>query len=87
MARERKWLVYVSVYGIKTIHFLSISVESLEWTNEKRVFYCNVQKKMTILEFLRLNINYDYNLSMGYFGVEYYLKKQYRFDYWLPKFK
>ena len=56
---ECKGLISVSVYDIKPVHLLSISSDSLEWTNKYHMVYFNVQKNMLRLYFLRLNINDD----------------------------
>ena len=45
--------------------FLSMRTESLEWKKKEAMVYFNVQKKIIRFELLRLNINDDYNLSMG----------------------
>ena len=84
---ERKGFIGVSFYDIKPAHFLSRSAESLEWTTKYCMVYCNLQKKMERLDFLRLNINDEYNFSMGDVDVADQLRNQYLFDHFLWKFK
>ena len=62
---ECKGLIGVSVYDNKHVHFISMHTYSLEWKNKDRMVYCNFLKKMERLEFLSLNMNNEYNLSMG----------------------
>ena len=62
---ECKGLIDVSVYDNKHVHFISMHTYSLEWKNKDRMVYCNFLKKMERLEFLSLNMNNEYNLSMG----------------------
>ena len=49
----------VSICDRKLIHFLSASTDNLEQRNKYRMVYCNAQKNIVRLEFLRLNINYE----------------------------
>ena len=55
----------MSICDIKPIHFLSVITDTLEQTNKYHMFYCNVQKTIVRLEFLRVNINNECNLFMG----------------------
>ena len=82
-----KGLIAVSNYNIKPVHFISMSTEYLEWKNKKFMVYFNVHKKMLRLEFLRLNINYEYNFSVGGIDVSDKLRNQYHFDYCPNNFK
>ena len=61
---ECKVLIYVSVYDRKCVHFLCMISELLGWTKKYHMFYCNAKNNIAWLELFRLNINYDYNLSM-----------------------
>ena len=63
-----------------------MSVDPLERTKKDHVAYCNAQKNMVRLEFLRLNINDECNFSMGGVNVADQLQNQYRFEHWLWNF-
>ena len=49
--------------------------------------YCNVSKKVTRLDFLRLNVNDEYNFSMGDANVSDQLHNKCGFYHWLRNFK
>ena len=84
---EFKWLVSVSIFDNRPVYFISTRSYFLEWTKKELLIYCNTHKKMERLEFLRLNINYDYNLSIGYVNVADQFQNQYCFYHWLQNFK
>ena len=48
-----KGLAGVSFYDRKPIHFLYMSIDSLEFTNKERMVYCNAHKNMVRLDFLK----------------------------------
>ena len=80
-------LVATSVYDTKPVHFLSMSAESIKWIKKKRDVYDKVKKGIVNAEFLRLNINDDYNSQMGHVDVADQLRNYYRMDHWMRKTK
>jgi len=78
--------VATSVYDTKPVHFLSMSAESFKWI-KKRDVYDKVKKGIVNTEFLRLNINDDYNCQMGHVDVADQLRNYYQMDHWMRKTK
>ena len=79
-------LVATSVYDTKPVHFLSMSAESIKWI-KKRDVYDKVKKGIVNAEFLRLNINDDYNYQMGHVDDADQLRNYYRMNHWMRKTK
>ena len=76
-------LVATSVYDTKPVHFLSMVCQSIKWVVLTRlVFNLETMKEEKML-FLCLNLNDDYNNSMGHVDVSDQLRNQYRMDHWL----
>jgi hypothetical protein len=80
-------LVATSVYDTKPVHFLSMSCSSIRWIIKTRLVYCVDTQTTETLEFLRLNINDDYNGDMGHVDISDQLRNYYRFDHWMRKTK
>ena len=80
-------LVATSVYDTKPVHFLSMSCSSIRWIIKSRLVYCVDTQTTELIEFLRLNINDDYNEDMGHVDISDQLRNYYRFDHWMRKTK
>ena len=76
-------LVATSVYDTKPVHFLSMSCGSIKWIVKTRDIYCVDTQKFETIQFLRLNVNNDYNAGMGHVDVSNQLRKYYQMDRWL----
>ena len=71
------------LFMTKNVYKFSLrEMGSLEWTNKYRMAYHNFQKKMT-----RLNVNDEYNLSMGGANVADQFCNQYYFGHCLRNYK
>ena len=57
--------ISVYVYDIKPVHFLSMEVDHIKWTEKKIEVYDRSIGPMTTMNFHRLNVNNDYNYGMG----------------------
>ncbi len=80
-------LVAASVYDTKPVHFLSMSCESIEWVKKERRVWDMERMEMCTMNFLRLNINDEYNTGMNDVDIADQKRNQYRFDIWLRNFK
>jgi hypothetical protein len=80
-------LVAASVYDTKPVHFLSMICDCIKWVEKQRPTFNTATKRTEQLNFLRLNINDDYNNSMGHVDVSDQLRNYYRFDHWLRQWK
>jgi hypothetical protein len=80
-------LVATSVYGTKPVHFLSMSCSSIQWIIKTRLLYCVDTQTTEKLEFLRLNINDDYNKDIGHVDISDQLRNYYCFNHWIRKTK
>ena len=76
-------LIAVSVYDNKTVHFIYMKSESIKWEEKSKPVYNRSIGQMSIMKFLRLNINGDYNYSMGGADIADQIHGSYRFDNWL----
>ena len=80
-------LCAISVYDTKPVHFITMCNEKIEWIKKKRKVYDKVTKKVKTVDYLRLNVNDDYNNGMGDVDVADQLRNQYRVDMWLRNYK
>ena len=80
-------LVAVSVYDTKPVHFLTTIVEEIQWVSKTKKVWCDAEKRMEKLEFLRLNVNNDYNKDMNAVDIADQLRGNYRFDHWFRNYK
>jgi hypothetical protein len=80
-------LVATSVYDTKPVHFLSMSCSRIQWIIKSWLVYCVDTQTTEKLEFLRLNINDDYNGDMGHVDISDQWQNYYRFDHWMRKTK
>jgi len=80
-------LVAVSVYDTKPAHFLTMAAGSIEWTTNKRKVWHKGQRKLTKVDYLRLNVNNDYNYKMNSVDMADQLRNQCRMDHWLRQRK
>ena len=76
-------LIACSVYDTKPVHFLTNSVQFVRWIKCKKRVYDPRKKEMVWNEFLRTNLQDDYNNGMDDVDVSDQLRTIYRFDYWL----
>ena len=76
-------LIACSVYDTKPVHFLTNSVHFVCWILCKKRLYDPRKKEMVWNEFLRTNLQDDYNNGMDDVDVSDQLRTIYRFDYWL----
>jgi hypothetical protein len=76
-------LVAVSVYDTKPVHFISMVSECIEWVTKSRKMWNAAVQAMVAVEFLRLNINDDYNGEMNDVDISDHLRTIYKFDHWL----
>lgn len=80
-------LLAVSIYDSKPVYFLSMIHKKIEWVvNQKDVFSRETNQKEPN-NFLRLNINTDYNFEMHHVDRADQLREHYRFDRWMRKRK
>ena len=80
-------LCAVSVYDTKPVHFLTMCNEKIEWVKKTRKVFNKEKKKVEKINFLRLNVNDDYNNGMGDVDVADQLRNHYRIDTWLRNYK
>ena len=80
-------LVVLSYYDQKPVHFLSTICKEIKWVVKERLVYCVETGGQQTLQFLRLNVNDDYNEDMGGADIADQLRNQYRFDHWMRKRK
>jgi hypothetical protein len=76
-------LVAVSVYDTKPVHFISMVSECIEWITKSRKMWNKAVQALVSVEFLRLNINDDYNREMNDVDIFDHLRTIYEFDHWL----
>jgi len=76
-------MVALSIYDSKPVHFLTMIAESIEWIEKTREVWNKVTRRMQPIEFLRVNVNDDYNNKMNAVDVADQLRNQYRMDHWL----
>ena len=54
----------VSVNNTEPVHFLSMMCDNMKWLQKTRKVYNKVAKKMVLVDFYCLDINYNYNYHM-----------------------
>ena len=77
----------MSVYDTKPVHFISMVVDNIKWTEKKREVYDQSIGRMTTMKLLRLNVNDDYNYGMGGADIADQIRGSYRFDHWVRNYK
>lgn len=80
-------LLAVSVYDSKPVYFLTMVAEKIFWRVMKRSVYDKDRCQMKMIEYLRLNVNDDYNTGMNGADIADQLRGSYRFDKWLRNYK
>ena len=80
-------LVAVSVYDTKPVHFLSMACDSIKWVVKNRTVYDKATQGTKKIEFLRLNVNNDYNYGMGHVDLADQLWLAYKVNVWLWNYK
>ena len=80
-------LLAVSVYDSKPVYFLTMVAEKIFWKVMKRSVYDKDRCRMKQIEYLRLNVNDDYNTGMNGADIADQLRGSYRFDKWLRNYK
>jgi hypothetical protein len=80
-------LVACSFYDTKPVHIISMVCEDIKWIEKYRMVYDPDQAKMVGMNFLRLNLNDDYNNDMGHVDVADQLRGNYRMDRWIRQYK
>jgi hypothetical protein len=76
-------LVAVSVYDTKPVHFITMVSECIEWVTKSRKVWNAALQAMVSMEFLRLNVNDNYNGEMNDVDISDHLRKIYEFNHWL----
>jgi len=76
-------LVAVSTYDTKPVHFISMIAESIKWISKHKKVWNKHEAGLNAIEFLRVNVNDDYNNKMNSVDVADQLRNQYRMDHWL----
>ena len=76
-------MVVFSVHNTKPVHFISIAVLSLKCIKTKKKFYNKVTNQMIEIEFLRTNMQNEYNNWMNDVAISNQLQKVYCFNQWL----
>ena len=64
-----------------------MSVDNIKWIEKKREVYNRSIGQMTTMNFLRLNVNGDYNYGMGGADIADHICGSYHFDHWLQNYK
>ena len=72
-----------SVYDTKPVHFISTSASLLKWVKKKRKVYDSNLGRMVEIEFLRTELQNDYNNNMNDVDISDQLRKVYCFNRWL----
>ena len=80
-------LVVASIYDNKPVHFISLIAESIKWIEKKRKVWNNSTNKLQDVNFLRVNVNDDYNHLMNPVDIADQLRNNYRFDHWMRQKK
>lgn len=80
-------LLAVAVYDQKPVYFLSMCAVEARWIVKERKVFDKQSLQMVPLQFLRLNVNDEYNVGMGDVDVADQLRNQYRCDHWIRKRK
>ena len=80
-------LVAASVYDQKPVHFLSMFARCLKWVQIEKKVWCHQLMAVVTIQFLRWNINDEYNWGMGQVDISDQLRNQYRLDHWLRQTK
>jgi hypothetical protein len=73
-------LVAVSVYDTKPVHFISMVTDCIKWVTKSRKVWNKALGAMEAIEFLRLNVNDNYNGEMNDVDNADHLRTIYRFD-------
>jgi hypothetical protein len=76
-------LVAVSVYDTKPVHFITMVSECIEWVTKSRKVWNVALQALVSMEFLRLNVNDNYNGEMNDVDISDHLRKIYKFNHWL----
>jgi Transposase IS4 len=76
-------MIAVSVYDAKPVYFLSMVHSEIKWVVNTNKVFSKTSNKMEDNNFLRLNINTDYNNKMNSVDSADQLRNSYRFDHWL----
>jgi len=80
-------LLAVSIYDNKPVHFISLIAESIKWIQKTRKAWNRNTLSLQDVNFLRVNINDDYNHLMNPVDIADQLRNQYRFDHWMRQRK
>ena len=80
-------LVAVSVYDTKPVHFLSMVCDKIKWLIKSRPVYDKTVSQVRKINFLRLNVNDEYNYGMGHVDVADQLRLTYKVNVWLRNYK
>ena len=76
-------LLCMSTYDTKPVLILSMYETEIVWTSKSRRVWSAADKKMCLIDFLRLNAIDSYNNGMNYVDMSDQLRNQYRPDHWL----
>ena len=64
-----------------------MACNSIEWVVKQRSIYNKEQGKSEKIDFLRLNVNDDYNYGMGHVDLADQLQLVYKVNVWLRNYK
>ena len=73
----------VSVYDTKPVHFLTMATKEIYWEDKTREVFDKENCCIAKINFLRLNVNGDYNYGMGGADLSGQIRGSYRFDHCL----
>jgi hypothetical protein len=76
-------LLVCSVYNTKPVHVMTSAASCVDWITMKRKVYLASEKKMVMMEYLQLNLIYDYNNHMNIVDLADKLRNCYRFNHWM----
>lgn len=80
-------LVAFSVYDMKTVHFLSMAYKDLTWRRVPRKVFDHQVEKVKCIEFLRTNVQEEYNYRMNSVDVSDQLRHNYDFSKFSRNYK
>ena len=76
-------IIASSVYDMKTVHYLIMVYESIQWVEKENMVYKVYTDKVEALKLLRLNQTGKYNNGIGDVNLTDQLRGVYRLDPWV----
>jgi len=80
-------LIGLSIYDNKPVHFISMIAESIKWIVKCRKVWNRQLRQCDTVNFLRVNVNNDYNHKMNPVDVADQLRNNCRMDHWIRQRK